>query len=97
MTISLENGNLFFKKIAKIACHGDNIEINREEWLSELRRYIYNLRFLVLTPLGAQLGFGTQPLYEALGDLWVEISIRNIELVKLTPCQWPKAGGVATK
>ena len=30
-------------------------------------------RFLVQTPLGAWPGLGTQPRYEAPGDLWVEI------------------------
>ena len=29
-------------------------------------------RFLVQNPLGARLGLGTQPCYEALGDLWVK-------------------------
>ena len=29
-------------------------------------------RFLVQTPLGARLGLGTQPCYEAPGDLRVE-------------------------
>ena len=81
----------------KLHGHSGNIEINRGEWPSELRRHIQNLRILVLTQLGAQLGFGTQPLYEALGELWVEISIRSIELVKLPPCQWPKADLGATK
>ena len=30
-------------------------------------------RFLIQTPLGAQLGLGAQPHYEALSDLWVKI------------------------
>ena len=29
-------------------------------------------RFLVQNPLGVRLGLGTQPCYEALGDLWVK-------------------------
>ena len=46
-------------------------------------------KFLVQTPLGARLGLGTQPLYEASGDLQVENlqkAVINIELVR--PC-WP--------
>ena len=70
--------------------HSGNIEINRGEWPSELRRHIQNRRILVLTQRGAQLGFGTQPLYEALGELWGEISIRSIELVKLPLVSGPK-------
>ena len=31
-------------------------------------------RFPTQTPIGAQPCFGTQPCYEAPGDLWVEMS-----------------------
>ena len=42
-------------------------------------------RFLGQTSLGAQLGFGTQPHYEAPSDLRVEVNqnaVINIRLVK---------------
>ena len=45
-------------------------------------------RFLVQTPLGAQLGLGTQPGYKAACDLLVEIvknTVTNIGLVRLPP------------
>ena len=50
-------------------------------------------RFPVQTPLGARLGLGTQPCYEAPGDLWVEIvenAVINIGLVRLSLENGPK-------
>ena len=50
-------------------------------------------RFPVQTPLGARLGLGTQPRYEAPGDLWVEIvenAVINIRLVRLSLENGPK-------
>ena len=50
-------------------------------------------RFLVQTPLGTRLGLGTQPRYEAPGDLWVEIvenAVINIRLVRLSLENGPK-------
>ena len=52
-------------------------------------------RFLVQTPLGAQLGLGIQPCFEGPGDLWVEIvenTVINIGLVRLALREWPKIG-----
>ena len=40
-------------------------------------------------------GIETQPCFEALGDLWVKIvenAVINIELVRLSPQEWPKVG-----
>ena len=67
------------------------------EWLSGLRRYIRNWK--VQTPLGARLGFGIQPRYEAPGDLQVEIinAVVNIGLVRLPPRHWSKVGRGAAK
>ena len=45
-------------------------------------------RFPVQSPLGAQLGIGTQPPCKAPSDLWVEISWNadiNIRRVRLSP------------
>ena len=50
-------------------------------------------RFLVQTSLGAQPSFGTQPRYEAPGDLRVksvEYALINIGFVILSPRKWPK-------
>ena len=52
-------------------------------------------RFPVQTPLGARLGLGTQPCYEAPSDL-------QIENVKCSDCHWvseavPKVGRGAAK
>ena len=50
-------------------------------------------RFLVQTPLGARPGLGTQPRYEAPGDLWVEIvenAVIKIRLVRLSLENGPK-------
>ena len=44
----------------------------REELPSGLRRYVTIGRFLVQSPLGARPGLGTQPRYEAPGDLRVK-------------------------
>ena len=52
-------------------------------------------KFLVQTPLGAWPGLGTQPHYEAPGDLQVKLAdyaVINIELVRLSPREWPKVG-----
>ena len=41
------------------------------------------------------LGLEAQHCYEALGDLWVKIlekAVLNIELVRLSPREWPKVG-----
>ena len=43
-----------------------------EEWSSKLRHCTQNGKVLSSTPLGALLGFGTQPRYEAPRDLQVE-------------------------
>ena len=50
---------------------------------------------MVQTPLGARPGLETQPLYEAPGDLRVDLvenAVINIELVRLSPPEWPKVG-----
>ena len=52
-------------------------------------------RLLVQIPLGAQLGLGTQPRFEAPGDLLfkiVENAVINIGLVRLSSLEWPKVG-----
>ena len=54
--------------------HTDQINVI---WRGESRLVGYDIvirigRFPVQTPLGAQLGLGTQPRYKAPGDLWVE-------------------------
>ena len=52
-------------------------------------------RFPVQTPLGARPGLGTQPRYEAPGDLRVKLvdnAVINIGLVSLSPREWPKVG-----
>ena len=49
---------------------------------------VRNGRFPAQTPLGARPGLGTQPRYEASGDLLVEIvenAMSNIGLVMLSP------------
>ena len=49
----------------------------------------------VQTPLGAPLGLGTQPCYEALSDIWVKLvenAVINIGLVTLSPQEWPEVG-----
>ena len=51
--------------------------------------------FPVQTPLGAQPGLGTQPCYEAPGDLQAELvknTVNNIGLVRLSPREWPIVG-----
>ena len=48
-------------------------------------------RFPVQTPLGARPGLGTQPHYEAPGDLRIELvenTVINIGLVRLPPREW---------
>ena len=55
-------------------------------WPSGIRRDIQNRKLSVLTPLGARLGFGTQPFYKVPGDLQFEISKRiynDLFIVKL--------------
>ena len=47
--------------------------------------------FLVQTPQGAWLGLGTQPCYEAPGDLQLEI-VENAVSNRLSPQEWPKFG-----
>ena len=57
-------------------------------------------RFPVQTPLGAQLGLGTQPRYEAVCNLLVETvknAVINIGLVRLPPLEWSKFGHGAAK
>ena len=58
-------------------------------------------KFPAQTPLGARPGFGTQPRYEAPGELQVEISneyaVINIRLVRLPFWQWPKVDRGAAK
>ena len=57
-------------------------------------------RFLVQTPLGAQLGLGTQPRYEVVCNLLVEIvknTVINIGLVRLPPSEWSKVSHGAAK
>ena len=55
----------------------------------------------VQTPLYAWLEFGTQPRYEAPGNLWVKTGIRNAviskALVRICPWQWFKVGLGAVK
>ena len=46
------------------------------------------------------LGLGTQPRYEAPGDLLVEYvqnAVINIRLVRLSPQEWPKVGRGSAK
>ena len=47
------------------------------EWPNGLRRYTENQKDHGSTPLGARPGFGTQPRYEAPGDVLVESKIKG--------------------
>ena len=40
-------------------------------------------KFPVETPIGARPNLGTQPRYQTLGDLWVEI----VKMQRLTSCE----------
>ena len=46
-------------------------------WPSGLRRYAVTRKNPVHTPLSAWPGFGTQPYYEATGDIQVESRIKS--------------------
>ena len=46
-------------------------------WPSWLRRYAVTRKDPVQTPLSAWPGFGTQPYYEATGDIQVESRIKR--------------------
>ena len=47
------------------------------EWPNGLRRYTESQKDHGSTPLGARPGFGTQPRYEAPGDVLVESKIKG--------------------
>ena len=63
--------------------------------LFEIELKLQTNLMMVQTPLGAMPGLETQPLYEAPGDLRVDLvenAVINIELVRLSPPEWPKVG-----
>ena len=66
----------------------------RGEQLRVLRRYMRVRSMSAQTPLCVWLGWENQPVYDVTGDLWVAIRINviNIQLVRLSPQQWPKLG-----
>ena len=69
--------------------------IFRGEWLSDLRHRDYNRKVSCSNPTRHSTLLSDPTRYETPSDLQVEIlqnAVINIELVRLTPWEWPEVG-----